>query len=877
MMRSTHLALRSLLRTNVRFYRKRGPSTSHITALKSKKLLRDERSSNLNGNGLNEMQKGLRGLEFEELDVEKSLEDVMLGYFERASSTFKRSSSNFKSLKKQLTAEGVTDDDKANVLFSYLLQEASLEIKRFETMNKEQLRALRETRRDDMLHERVDSEKELEAGLVSSLFMPSSENETYLMSLDLIYEILTDLNNKKKPIGSKVLSIEQLVEAFELAKIVPIEGRRKRGIFLAGNLIYARGNVRMDPVNESFYIESLVNYGLYRKAYNLFETNREKVDERWWYEMGMMVALRANYLQKFERLLAMLDEKFPGYPYVSPRILKLAIKKKLFLRDLGSANALTTRLLDIVTTFGLNSSQDRAQKTVDFASEDEADMYLNERELPTSYDLLTVADYHLFRKNFNTAYKVMATYLDKVGNSELGYQYFVVRMKLNLLRDIKSLKSSLQTHMSPEIADFCLEKLQNTFDRIVKEANVDNSMCQDLLFDSIDSLVKDPLLTKTVEGLIVSSLRDKDLLSPSKSFHSVLKLLLASGREADAMKVLSSMEQASKQCGQHKAGSNEHFFSEANAHHYAEFIEYYALQAVRRRKQREAYQKKVSQILDRMSSLGVPYNSVFLSKLLMFYRQSDDFENSFTLINRILEEKRVQSNPPDADRTSFYNRRDITRGLYAEIWKLCSSYYYVFARELHTVEMKSNYGVWKENASKIVKATKVHPNFSIRTLFRTMVNDDNILPDERMYFTILVTFMKKRDWQAIPGILAAMIEVHGLSFPKNLSDYLRKGLDREHIMLERRQLKGRATLDQLTGAEPGFSDQLPKNNFGPEGTVKEINNYSKLIEDILLLQKQKYPDDKNFFLVSEALEELQFSPSNMQELIDNVHSRDSVI
>lgn len=883
MIRSTQLALRSLLRANVRFYRKRGPSTSHITALKgkkllrdenSKKLLRDENSTNWNGNGLSEVEKGLRNMEFEELDVEKSLEDVMLGYFERTSSTFKRSSSNFKSLQKQLTAEGVSDDDKSKILFSYLLQEASLEIKRFETMNKEQLRSLQERTRENRLHEGIESEKELEEGLVSSLFMPSSEDETYLVSLDLIYEILTDLNNKKRPIGSRILSIEQLVEAFELAKTVPIEGRRKRGIFLAGNLIYARGNVRMDPVNESFYIESLVNYGLYRKAYNLFETNREKVNERWWYEMGMMVALRANYLIKFERLLAMMDDKFPDYPYASPRILKLAIKKKLLLRDFRSADALTARFLDIVNTYGLNNGEEKAHKMVNFTSEEEADMYLNERELPTGSDLLTVADYHLFRKNFNTAYKVMAIYLDQVGNSGSGYQYFVVRMKLNLLKDIKSLKTSLEAHMSPEVADFCLEKLQNTFDRIVKETNVDNSMSRDLLFDGIDSLVKDPLLTKTVEGLIVSSLRDKDVLSPSKSFHSVLKLLLASGREAHAMKVLSRMERASNEDEEVQAGSNEPFFSKANAHHYAEFIEYYTIQAARFKKQRAIYQQKVTDVLDRMNSLGVTYNAVFLTKLLMFYRQSDDFENSFTLINRILEAKSEQSSPPDADRTSFYNRRDITRGLYAEIWKLCSSYYYVFARELHTVDIKSNYGVWKENSSKIVKATKVHPNFSIRTLFRTMLNVDNILPDERMYFTVLVTFMRKRDWEAIPGILAAMTEVHGLPLSKNLLDYLRKGLDREHIMLERRRFKGHATVHQLTGEK---LDRLPENNVGAERTGKEIHNYNKLVEDILLLQKQKYPDDKNFMLVSEALKELQFSPSNMQELIDNVHSRDTVI
>lgn len=870
MLRASNSALRCLLRNNVRFYRRRRPSTAHITALRGKKLLQNEKTSNLEPNSLGDVENGLKNLKFEELDVEKSLEDVMLGYFERASSTFKRSSTNFKSLQKNLTAEGVTDNEKTNVLFSYLLGETDLEIKRFETMDKEKLRALRESKSEDALNDSIDSEKELERGLVSSLFKPSSENETYLMNLDLVYEILTDLNNKKKPVGARILSVEQLVEAFELAKTVPIQGRRKRGIFLAGNLIYSLGNVRMDPVNESFYIEALVNYGLYRKAYNLFETNREKVDERWWYEMGMMVALRANYLRKFERLLALVDEKFPGYPYISPRILRLAIKKKLLLRDFASANSLTTRLLDIVDTYGLDNDQNNTQKLINFTSENEADLYLNEKELPTGYDLLTVADYHLFKKKFDIAYKVMAKYLDKAGDSELGYQYFVMHLKLNLLRDIEPLKNSLENHMSPRVAEFCLGKLQGTFERIAKDANIDNTTCQDLLFDGVDSLVADPLLTKTVEDLIVSSLRDKNLVSPSKSFHSLLKLLLASGREADAIKVLSNMEHVVEQSAQTECSVDKHFYPKANAHHYGEFIEYYTIKAARSRtkKQVAAWQKKVADTLERMNCLEIPYNAVFLTKLVSFYGQLEDFNNAFALINNIMKERSEQVSGSDTERTSFYNRRLMTKGLYTEIWKACSRYFYLFSQDSHTLKRKSNYRAWNKNVSKIVESTEVFPNFSLRTLLRTMVNDDNILPDESLYFTILVTFMRKKDWEAIPGVLAAMVEVHGISISKKFSDYLKKGIEKEHLLLDRQELN--------KSVPNGREMALPK---GPRasGEVEECEIYDELVQSILVLQKHKHPDDVGFFQVSQALEELQFAPSNMQELINNVHSRDPVM
>lgn len=880
MFKNASSTLRCLVRNNVRFYRRKRPSNSHITALKDKKLLRDDRTASLDSNTQDVIDKRLQGLQFEELNLEKSLEDVMLGYFKHANTTFKRSSSNFKNLQKSLNAEGVTDNEKSSILFDYLLSESNLEIRRFETMDKEQLMSLHQNRKEDPPDGNTDAEGELEQSLVSGLLKSPMESETYLMNLDLVYEILTDLNNKKKPASSTVLSIEQLVEAFELAKIVPIEGRRRRGIFLAGNLIYSSGKVRMDPVNESFYIESLVNYGLYRKAYNLFETNREKVDERWWYEMGMMVALRANYLSKFERLLKIVDEKFNGYPYINTKVLKLAIKKKLLLRDFNAADALSTRLLQIVDTYGLNSNPEQARKTINFTSEDEADQYLNEIELPTSHDLLNVADYHLFRKNFNTAYKIMAAYLNSTGDSDLSYRYLILHMKLNLLRDIESLKNSLVRHMSPKVADYCLEKLQKTFNHVVKEKNIESSTCQDLLFDSVDSLVADPLLTKTVESLIVSSLQNKELSSPSKSFHSMLKLLLASGRETEAFKVLSNMEKALEKSQRKEVEHTDLFFPEANSHHYAEFIECYTLQAVKAKRQRAMYQKKVSDILDRMKSLAVPFNAVFLTKLIAFYRQQDDFEKAFSLINQILKEKVEERNPTDAERTTFYNRRDITRGLYAEIWKLCSRFYYAHTRELHTIDMKSNYGVWKKNTLKIMETTKVRPNFSIRTLFRIMVHDDNILPDERMYFIILVTFMKKRDWEAIPGILAAMVEFHGLPLSTNISNYLWKGLERERMVLERRKLKALGGKDQVAETKfKSFDEPGEKINSDEERVEQkqESKTFDRLVEGILRLQRYKNPDDKEFFLVSEALEELHFAPSGMQKLINSVHNRNEVM
>lgn len=851
--------------------------TGHIPTLKNNEMLREQKVINIDAPSPDIVENKLRSLGFENLNAENSMQDMMLSYFSQANAKFKRGSKNLKKLQNDLMANDTSDDAKLGALFNYLLEESNLEIRRLQTINKSKVDINNEPR---MIDKEIESETELENAIVSELFKPTGKDgETYLMNTDFIYEILTDLNNRKKPLGAKVLSIDQLVEAFELAKTVPIEGRRRRGIFLAGNLIYSLGKVRMDPVNESFYIESLVNYGLYKKAYNLFESVREKVNERWWYEMGMMIALRGNYLRKLDTLLAIADKKFDSYPYIAPKMLQLAIKKKLYIRDFESANALSDRYLEIISKYGLKCSSDRDHKMIKFESEGEADEYLNEIEVPTIQGLLTIIDYHFFRKNFDMGYKLMASYLEKTSDDEVSLQYLIVRLKLNLLRNMNGLKVALEPHIPRTVAKNRLRNLQRSFNKMVGKMNVDPTICQELLFDSISSLVQNPLLTKTVEGLLVSSMKE-EALSPSKSFRGLIKLLLATGREKDAMKLLTNMEHAFKNSQDLTRPHENQFYTPANAHHYAEFVEYYTILAARGKSKRPlvTYEKNISKLLARMEVTGVSYNAVFLAKLLVFYKGNNDFGNLFKIINEILEDKHNISTPADANRTSFYGRRDITRGLYAEIWNAYSRYYYVYSREWQTIGKKSNYLGWRNNVSKIMEKTKIHPSTPIRTLFANMINADNILPDERMYFVILVTFMKKREWEAIPGVLTAMESIHGLPISDELVNYFMKGLEREYIMAKRRKIDLSGQGDQeINSSMKQFIQQLKKNAVVQKPESGDPNTVNILIENILALQRYKSPSDHDFSQVTEAMKAMQCERPNMQDLIYKVQSKDSIM
>lgn len=803
MLLSTRLrGMRILVRSHIRFYRKRRlPVGGHIPSMRVPGDLpsKNEKMFNLNSKSPEEFEKNLKAIGFEEIETKESNQDLLLSYLKYANAGFKKSTKNLRKLQKQLNGQQLNDDSKLKLFFDYLVEESELEIRRLETMSKNDLETKYRTfDYKEAINKPIESEEQLEEKIMAGMFKSPGDSEgTYLTNTDFIYHILTDLNNRNDP---KFLSIEQLVEAFELAKLVPIEGRRKRGIFLAGNLIYKLGNVRMDPVNESFYIDSLVNYGSYKKAFNLFESNREKVDHRWWYEMGMMIALRANYLRKFDKLLSLADDKFNSFPYVSPKVLKVAIKKKLFLRDFDSANKLTERFLNIINRMGCkkqNETMKETQKMITFQSSGKAEEFLNEMEIPTDYDFINVIEYHLFRKNFDTAFRLMARYLETPGMDEQNHKFLIIRMKLNLLKNCDDLKRSLEPHFASGNPEKLLAALETSFNQVVKELNLASANSEGFLFDDVNSLVSSTALRNIIEDFVTKDTADinknvnKDLLS--KRLHCLLKVLLASGKEAEALKVLSKMEETHSQSGDLREIVENSIFSESNAHHYAQFVEYYTILTMKSlRKKRYQYTVKVSDILKRMDRLKVSPNAVLFTRLLVFYRETNNFDRCFELINNVLKVKQLKDSVPDANRTNIYGRRDITRPLYIEIWKVYSKYYKIFTKELGRVEKKSNYVAWKMNTSNIIQQTNIHPEFSIRSIFFNMIQTDNILPDARLYYIILLAFMRRRDWSAIPSILTSMSKVHDLEISESLVKYFMKGLEREFILLDgkRREEQG---------------------------------------------------------------------------------------
>ncbi|GAV54302.1 hypothetical protein ZYGR_0AL00340 [Zygosaccharomyces rouxii] len=877
MLRFTY-ALRNVVRIQTRFYRRRRlPTGTHIPALQQNKLLQDAGEIRLKSNDSNETEENLRKMGFEEWNSNNYIEELILRYLKHTNSGFRQSAKNLSNLDRKLKTDTLGENERLQLLFDYLLKECEIEIR---TLNQSGTDTLEKSKElgDKSSDLPIESPEQLEDAVFSDLFESGKKDgRTHLNHVDLVYQILADLNDGK-PQGLNVLTLEQLVQAFELSKLIGIEERRKRGIFLAGNLLYSLGTVRMDPVNESFYIDSLVNYGLYKKAFELFESNRVKVDERWWYELGMMVALRANYLNKFDKLFVATDLRFGKYPYVSPQVLRLAVRRKLLIGDIKSANKLTDRFLEMVSIYGCKrfdeAPYNEDSQMINFATEDQADDFLNEMTPPSDYDFITLIEYHLFRKNIHTAMKLVAKYLETDGTTDRNYRFIIVQLKFNLLQSFEQLRHSLGPHLNPDTVQQKLDELQKSFEEVRKEHNLDISFSQELLFNNVASLASFPELTKVMEDFVMKRATADEHLSPSKKFHALLKIILATGKEKQAFFLLSKLEETFLKSKRSPELEGTQFYAEVQPHHYAVFVEYFTLSKDRFPKSMHSnLERSVDKLVERIETHGVPYNSVLLTKLLIFYRDFNNFNKCFEIINQVMKEKLVNQLVTGSDQTTFYNRRDVTRPLYMEMWRAYGKYYKIFNKELERVEKKSNYSGWKTQVAKIIKKTHVHPEFSVRALFTTMVHQDNVLPDAKMYYMILTTFMRSRDWATVPAVLCTMTELHGLPLENAFIIYVTKGLEKELlVVLSRKHQANGQSVEESNKQAMAKVKELKLRGLILTPRFERQYDVDDLIPQILMLLKFKNPEDIQFNDVYEAMKELNIKKDNLSESINPVNN-----
>lgn len=879
-----------IAKSQIRFYRlKRAPldHISHIPEVLNKTTIKPDEPEKclfMKGETPEEVENNLlSSKKFQEVNALDAIQETFIQYLKFCNgNTFKRSNKNLNNLKKTLESKESNSSTKISAVFNYLLEECDLEIKRLNTTGLRQV-----------CDEEKRNEDDLEQSIMNDIFqsveeqLGDQENRKLLRNTSFLLEILKGFNERfngviqPKESIIEMITFSQLAQAFEVVKLIPVEGKKQKGIYLVGNLLYGTGRVRLDPINESFYIESLLTFGNYKAAYNLFTTNKDKVNERWWNELGLMITLRSNHLRNFRKLLAETDVKFPTKDsYLSPRVVKLGIRKYLSIGHVTEANLLTDRFIKLVGEVGIIRMKDKQRGSPmgvkNFQTEEHATEFLNEAEIPSDYDYISIVDFHLFKKNIPMAAQLISKYMEIPGTTQEDAAFLILKTKLNMLKDFEKLRNIFAKSKDYVVPTSNIKMLKKAFESVITKYNTDAPIYNDLLFENVSALTKSVVLTDFVEEFIAQQASGQwmklNSVSRSKKFNGLLNILLGVGEEEKAYNVLKKLEEAS-----HKSKKNpdllySQFYSEVNAYHYAKFVEFYSLKIQNMKARnissfsKKECKQKVKSLLRRMQESEITPNAVFLREILNFYDSIYDFNSSFEIINPLLETKQQvssESSLSTSDPSQFYNRRIITKPLYHKIWSVYCHYYHVLQNNSKILSKKSSI------VKKLIKRQiKIHPTCHLRALFRMTTKNGEVLPDRAFSKLIVSTFIKSGELEAVPAVLTFLTKKYDLDIDYDMSMYILKGLKRQYL----RDISNisKDACDYKTRKMELMNNELILKRIPQDTDQNRI--LSHLIREVLIFIKWKERSDYSSFLtVEDAFRELGTGSTLPEGLIEEVN------
>lgn len=704
--------------------------------------------------------------------IKNDKDDLLVNYLKFANSKVNNSKLSEKYLNIVINRlQKLPQDDyitRLSYIIDYLIHQCQLE--------------LTSQNQNHQVNSKSKSDLPLDEQILYDLFdsvVDDSKNINSSLHWNLLFNILILLKNEitninilsksDKLIG---INIDQLVQIFELSKLQADNQNKYLGILLSGKLLYLNKKIRMDKINESFFIQSLISYNYVDEALNLFESDKS-YDQRWWMELGLMITLRSNNLKKFNTLFNQYDIKYKtAYPYLSPRILKLAIDKFLKVNDNSSVELFVNRFIlmfeknnNIIVDEKVASKHD--QTMINFESESDANNYLNEYESISYDDLFSIMNSLFMKKKISTVSKLIEKFrLLSIPNISDDLKLLIFRF--NLLEDFKKLDSLMKgnptTNIIKEKIDYILKKCKDNI--TLKQMYLLKSILK--IIDSSTSSSNFLLFQEYITSGMLTNTSDNIELE-SKKITFLIKILLGYDKEEQALNLLSKLEKDK---------------SLISIYHFTKLVEYYysKIRGTTSTYKKNVYLSKVNKIKENVSNLNIPFNSNFLNKTLGFYRKIHSFDPYFSTVNSIVRNK------PGYD-ISIDNNYE----LFWEIW----TGYFIFSKTLHSPTNKlrmptSNSTSWHFYSKQIHKNVEDNANqiIPIRDLFQFICeinspnNNNKFIPDSKLYSLITKTFVKHRDWNGLIAVLLKQSMVHDQTMNKNIVDYILIGLEKEYILLE---------------------------------------------------------------------------------------------
>lgn len=798
---------------------------------------------------------------------------------------FKRSTTHLNKLKDTFKKNRDLKDSVQvfQMLIVYLIEESQLEIKRLtqfpsvESLLESRMTALQEQPNDNDDLESFVFENMIDSDILTDEFC-------HLNHTKALFHILNELRVNKQIDWQKYISIDQLVMIFESSKLININDWKQQGIFLSASFLYSEGlGIRMDPVNESFYVNSLTYFKYFKKAFDLVQSNLDNVNQRWWWELSLTLSLINNNLKNFQLATIQMDTVYPDYQgYTSPKILKLAIRKYSKVvsspSSFGDKNSpldlLLHRFITMIEKYGIKPEQEDNQNAsiVNFQSEKEADEYLNRKELISYSDILSVTNSLLYNNHFSLADSFLKKLVLLREVSPEAKEITLITKKLEIIKDFDNLKVELTNNRHHLPRKERLFEFKILLDRIItKYLDQTNHTTQILLFDQLSSLVSNFRIQMNI-GEIISKYVDNQTILKNHS-HLLLKSFVSFDQLDEANDLITKLEN-SQRLEKSSSCDKSLEYPPIDTNHYATMIKYYTNKAKNYHSRDPGSNWKnmeveIIKIMDKVQSLKIPFTSTFISRLIIFYRESKNFERCFQIIQETLS---IAHSAEEDTHVDIINPTSLIRqNLYYEIWKTYYQYYKIQNFDILKLNEQRN----KTNWNHLITQTKIDqsiiPTIDLINLFHNMIERDNLLPDVDFIKLILDTFIKSRNWVPIPAIITQCTQVFDLQFDDNIISDLMVGIQREFISQETTNLLQKnhdltftaANLEAKKEAELLFSNKDIAQLGNHEEKIKQ------LLTNVIILNKFKNPYDTVMIENQKAYELLNIMDKYPKEIIES--------
>ncbi|CDK26411.1 unnamed protein product [Kuraishia capsulata CBS 1993] len=466
---------------------------------------------------------------------------------------------------------------------------------------------------------------------------PDSEDLEHVMSemaelyrtngLEMLIPTLKTLHDDPQS-TIQTIALPKLAELFNIATQLEDPAKKTEAIFLAGEILYTTPRLRADPINESFYIDSLIKNKKYSKAEYLWNSRKDKPDVsefRFWSDIGIKININKLNLGGAEELASECSQRFG---YVHPSIMQLFILVYLRMKQPEQALDWWKRMKELIKKGGVV----KHVSELNVGMTDNPGLiyeYLEKEEQPTYSDVVTIANAFIDSGEFERAISVINTLMFQ--DSSLAIDAVVRMVRTQLSYPTKELLLTyLEKTPSRKLVPFAKSRLSKVIvdSREIPDVNREHPV---FLHKVLNELTK--LKTPQAQEMLVKLGEGK--ISSSADYCMLLRVLLkAKSRTtlAVADELIQLMNESLKATNE---GQTSNMIPPANAHMYTILVQHLA-----RRKQNTIPQ--IEELMKIMEKEGIEQNAHLANQIVHAYWRRKMYQPLFAYATSCLENDKLE-------------------------------------------------------------------------------------------------------------------------------------------------------------------------------------------------------------------------------------------